>query len=600
MTADGKILGYFDSSRSVPIQSTAEVSPWVLRSLIATEDRNFYQHDGVSMKGLGRAIIMSMTGSKQGGSTITMQLARTLYLNHEKTISRKLTEMRMARELENQYTKNEILVMFLNSMYYGHGCTGIQSAANEYFGKSARDLNEIESALIVGLLNAPSAYDPTKAPQKALSRRNAVLHNMVETGDISAARYNILSKQKLSLNMRKKVGGYFLESVRREAEEILRRRGLNLHESGYIVYTTIDTRVQEAAEKAVQEHWKQYSSLLKDAQLGLVSVEPKTGYVRAMIGGNPKSNASGLNHTNQIRRQPGSSFKPFLYGKMLDMGYSLAFPLNNEPISIDDGSGKLWQPQNDDKSTSGPVPLQYAVKHSLNLASAYSVTRIINPDSIVSFARQCGIQSNLLAVPSLALGTSTVSPIEMANSYAVFASNGILAKTILITKIVGPSGRIVYRETPTTTQAVSPQTCYLITTALQQVIQGGTGYQVRAYYKRPVAGKTGTTQDNTDAWFVGYNPALSTAIWIGNDDATRKLNRSFGYGGLACAPIFGKMMARLTNTPYAKASLNFAVPDSIQTLELCEDTGKIAGPKCTRKKPYPVNMLIKPSVCHEH
>ncbi len=601
MTSDGKVLGYFGEENRVEIYGLNEVSHWVVDALIATEDRDFYKHDGVSYKGISRAILKTMTGSKQGGSTLTMQLAKNLFLTNERTVSRKVTELGLARQLEAKYTKNELLLLYLNLMYFGNSAHGIWAASHEYFSKPPSQLSATEASLIIGLLKAPTGYNPLKFAQKALDRRNEVLHNLVETGKLAQADFEKMRAQSLNLNPRKNMGGFFLEHVRKEAAKIVARYNKNLTNEVYVVYTSLDSRVQRSAESAVTKIWATFPKSMQSAQIGFVSIEPGTGLIRAMIGGNPEASFRGLNRAAQIRRQPGSSFKPFLYGNLLDQGFTLATPLENVPMVVDSGTVDEWKPLNDDDSVSDPVPMKYAVKKSLNLAAAYAITHLTTPDSVASFAKRCGISSPLRAVNSIALGTSDVSPLEMALSFGVFATEGTYAKPISILKIQDRYNHVFYRPTLDRVDSlVTKETCYLLSKALEGPIQGGTAYQVRQYYRGVACGKTGTTQNSVDAWFVGYNTKLATAIWVGYDNPKQKLHKSYGYGGMACAPIFGQFMASVAKANYGGYNTQFPRPFAVQDMELCEANGLLATAGCTKRAIYPVNTLKLPAVCRKH
>lgn len=597
LSSDGKLLGYFGPRHRVPVLQLRDICGYVPAALLATEDRDFYQHDGVSLKGLGRAVLMTVTGSKQGGSTLTMQLARNLYLSREQTVSRKMTEIKIAMELEKRYSKNDLLLLYLNCMFYGRGAYGIWAASQEFFSKTPDRLSLLESATLVGLLNAPSAYDPVTAPEKALSRRNAVLHNLVEVGKLSESEYQRVKNQPLGLRLRERTGEAFLEHVRREAAAILSRMGKTLESESWAVLTTLDTRLQSAAEAAVNEQWATFPVSMRSAQLGMISLDVNSGCIRAMIAGSPGSNPAGLNHVTQIKRQPGSSFKPFLYGQLLDKGYSLATPLENQPITIT-VAGQEWSPENDDGSTSGPLPLKQAIQMSLNLASAYAITRLTTPEEVADFAHRCGIVSRLNPVPSLALGTSDVSPLEMAAAFSVFPAGGIYSKPFSITRISDSHGREMYREDGQRHRAISPETAYLTTYALEGVVNAGTASRIRKEYKGPAAGKTGTTQSNTDAWFVGFNPDLATAIWVGHDSPRQRLNASMGYGGTACAPIWGKYMARAAR--FGFGGKTFRVPDGVIDMEMCTESGQMVVEGCPTALTVPVNNAQGIEECSLH
>ncbi len=590
VSEDGRVIGYFGDKNRVDARSTGYISKYVLWSLIATEDRDFYNHDGVSVKGIIRGIFKTLTGHIEGGSTLTMQLARNLFLSNERTISRKLKEIELARALEKKFTKDQILLMYLNTVYFGHSAYGIWAAAETYFGKTPDKLSITEAAAIVGMVQSPGGYDPIKHPGKMFNRRNEVLHNLVEVGKISESEFERLKNTPLGLDLHDGVGKFFLEEVRREAVDILRSKGIYLDRDELKITTTMDYTDQLAADNAVSSQWKQFPNSMKEAQIGLISVEPGTGMIRAMIGGNPDTDPRGLNRAVQIKRQPGSSFKPFLYGDLLEKGYTLAEPLLNLPIIVDSGTAYQWQPQNDDNDyTESPIPMETAIEHSINLSAAYAITHLTSPDSVVAFAHQLGIESDIPSYPSIALGTGEVSPLEMASSYAVFADEGKFAKPFSILKIEDKNGRILYSKYIDTTTVLDSATSYLVTSALKKVVDGGTASIIRRYYRGIAAGKTGTTQNYTDAWFVGYNTKLSTAIWIGFDNQHRKLGGGYQYGGTACAPIWGKMMAEISRKEKGFGWADFTKPSSVEFIPLCEDSGEPPSGKCIHVKTYPVN-----------
>ncbi len=590
ISSTGKLIGYFGEKNRVEVKNIDNISVYVIHSLIATEDRDFYEHHGVSLKGLGRAILKTITGSTQGGSTITMQLARNLFLSNERTISRKLTEIELAEKLEKKFTKKEILLLYLNTVYFGHGAYGIWAASEEYFSKTPDKLSVDESAALVGMLQSPNGYDPDKNPQKMFNRRNEVLHNLVEVGKLSQKDYSTLKNKKLNLKLHQNLAGHFLEQVRLNAIDILKSTGKKLTVDQLKITTTLDYDLQRASEDAVASQWEKFPNRMKDAQIGLISIECGTGLIRAMVGGNPSSEPRGLNHATQIRRQPGSSFKPFLYGSLLENGYTLATPLLDSAIVVDSGKTYEWRPSNSDNETSNSyLTMQYSIAHSINLAAAYAITHLSSPDSVIAFAKKCGIESPIPALPSIALGTADVKPIEMASAFSVFASEGFYAQPFSILKITDKEGNVLYTANPSSKIVLDSATAFLITTALEDVVDKGTAASVRNYFKGTAAGKTGTTQNYTDAWFVGYTPTLSTAIWIGFDDAQKKLGGGFQYGGTACSPIWAKMMAEYSITNTTFANQKFSVPSNVAYMDLCETTGELADSDCTNINSFAVN-----------
>jgi 1A family penicillin-binding protein len=609
VSEDGVVFGYFGEKERVDVKSTGNVSKYLLWSLLATEDRDFYNHHGVSVKGIIRGIFKTLTGHIEGGSTLTMQLARNLFLTNARSITRKIKEIELAKELEKKYTKDQILLLYLNTVYFGEGAYGIWAASEEYFAKTPDKLSITEAAALAGLVQSPSGYDPIKHPGKMLNRRNVVLHNLVEVGKISEQEYDQLEQTPLDLKLHKSTGKYFLEQVRKEADEIIRPKGLFLDLNELKITTTMDFTVQKAADDAINSQWDQFSNSMKNAQIGLISIEPGSGKILAMTGGNPGANPLGLNRAIQIKRQPGSSFKAFLYGSLLQKGYTLAEPLMDKPIVVDSGTANEWRPHNDnDTYTDTSMPMETAIQHSVNLAAAYAITHLTTPDSVAAFAHKIGIESDIPSYPSIALGTSDVCPLEMASSYAVFADDGLYAKPFAILKIEDKNGNVLYRKSGTDTSTVlDSATAYLVTSALKTVIDGGTASTVRRYYRGIGAGKTGTSQNYTDAWFVGITPKISTAIWIGYDDPRRKLSGGYQFGGTACAPIWGRMMADITKSKRWFGSIDFYRPTNINDVELCQTTGEpvkniLTGQinNCSNPKIYPVNMDKLPDIYTLH
>jgi 1A family penicillin-binding protein len=599
LTEDGKILGYFGVEKRVELRSTGSASPWVIRALLATEDRDFYNHDGVSMKGLGRAVLETITGNTQGGSTLTMQLARNLFLSHERSISRKLREMELARELEKKYTKDELLLLYLNTVYFGGGIYGIWAAAREYFQKDPADLNLTESCTLIGLLQSPENYHPVKHPERALKRRNAVMHNLVEVGRLGKGEYQRRRRDPLGLNPRSSNGRHFAEWVRREAESLLAAKGLSLQRDQLRIVTTLDSRMQAALESAVETQWSELPGKMRDVQVGAVLIDARSGAVRALVGGNPASPGNGFNHATQIRRQPGSAFKPFLYASLLEQGYTLATPILDAPIVVDSGMAWEWRPMNDSDTSSGAaVPMSYGLQHSLNLVAAHAMMELTDPARVAAFANRMGIESRLPEFPSLALGSGEVSPLDMAEGFGTLAAMGKRTRPFFISRIEDQNRRVLYRARPDTATVLDSATAFIITDGMRAVVDSGTATAVRRYYSGPVAGKTGTTQNSTDAWFVGFTPSLSLAVWVGFDNAARKLSGAYRYGGTVCAPIWGRTMAQITR--FAPSDSTFMQPTTVRYLPLCHETGLLATGACPDTARYPVILQLLPAECDKH
>ncbi|RQW78867.1 MAG: hypothetical protein EHM79_21130, partial [Geobacter sp.] len=329
-------------------------------------------------------------------------------------------------------------------------------------------------------------------------------------------------------------------------------------------------------------------------------VEPGTGMIKAMLGGNAVSESRGLNRATQIHRQPGSSFKPFLYGELLYKGYTLATPLLDSQIVVDAGKAWEWKPANDNNSYSGKmIPMIDAIENSVNLAAAHAITELTSPDSVVSFSHLLGIKSAIPSFPSIALGTGEVTPLEMASSLSVFASSGLYAEPYSIIKIEDKNGKVIYSNQNEKRVVLDSATTYLLTTALENVVNYGTASSVRRFYNGIAAGKTGTTQNYTDAWFVGYTPFLSTAVWVGYDNPSKKMTKGFQYGGTVCAPIWGKMMASIA-PKFSFINSDFIQPTSIGDELLCVDSGELATEYCKQTKSYPVNIESLPPRCRLH
>jgi penicillin-binding protein 2D len=597
---DGTLLSYYGTDRRVELQSTGSVSKWVIRCLLATEDRDFYNHDGVSLKGLGRAVLETLSGNTQGGSTLTMQLARNLFLTHERSVSRKVKEIELARLLEKKFSKDELLLLYLNTVYFGNGAYGIWAAAREYFQKDPAELTITQAATLVGLVQAPSRYNPAKHPDRALRRRNEVLHNLVEVKRISKQEFEQARKEGLGLNLREQNASHFAEYVRREAAAILAQQGRSLQSGQFRIFTTLDPQLQKAAERSVATQWSELPTAMKEAQVGLVTLSMGNGAILAMVGGNPAATGRDLNHVSQIRRQPGSSFKPFLYAGLLEEGYTLATPIEDSPIVVDSGMGWEWRPSNDDgKYVGAPVPMLHGIQHSLNLVAAHAMMQLTTPARVAEFAARCGIASELREYPSLALGTSEVSPLEMAAGFSVFAAGGLRATPFSITRIEDAQKRVLFRARPDTATVLDSATAYLMTTALQAAVDSGTGKTVRRFYSGPAAGKTGTTQQFTDAWFVGYTPRYTTAVWVGFDNPARKLTGAFRYGSGMCAPIWGRMMAAADRMKPPVDTV-FCMPSEIVMMPLCRQSGMLAGADCPSSMLCPVNAAKLPGECSEH
>jgi len=519
------------------------------------------------------------------------------------TIVRKVREWITAVNLEKSYTKEEILEMYLNNSYFGRGAHGVGVAARTYFGKDITQLTIPECAVLVALLKSPLRYDPFRNYNYSLQRRNVVMHNMYEVGMLSKEEYEKLKAEPITVarnniaeQSKSTIAPHFVEYVRRQLSRMSKQYRFDIYEDGLTITTTLDTRMQKIANKSVEEHlssfqkifdkhwkWQEHRDILddlldkaiknnnrylnaktdsakkvvynslknniafvdsveRDAQtidVGFIVLDVKTGEIRAMVGGRDKFKY-GLNHTTQIRRQPGSAFKTIIYTVAIDNGLYPAYPILDQPF---DYNG--WAPKNFENETGGFTTLRYALAHSVNLVSARLIIEGYVPLwKVRIYAEKMGIKSRLHLVPSIVLGTSEVTPLELTAAYATLGNKGIYNEPYGIVKIEDKDGIIIYQATPKSHEAVPEATAYIMTDMLESVINEGTGMRTRTIHNfhRPAAGKTGTTQDYSDAWFVGYTPQLAAGVWVGFDDQRIKFTDAYGQGARAANPIWSNFM----------------------------------------------------------
>ncbi len=520
-----QLLAEFYLQNRTPV-TLDDVPNMMVNALIATEDTRFYQHFGIDLRGVIRAVFRNIRARKilEGGSTLTQQLAKVLFLTPERSYTRKLKEMALALRIEQRYTKQEILALYLNQIYFGSGAYGIEAAAQIYFGKPAKELNLAECALLAGLPRSPRYYSPFKSPASALSRRAYVLNRMVAMGVISTMQAEEAKKAPLPVQASVKAAGrapYFVEYVRQKVEE---RFGSSiLYSGGLNIYTSINDDLQNYAEQAVQsglakiESQKRKPGPSRRLQSALLAIEPATGRIRAMVGGRDFSQ-SQFNRAVQALRQPGSAFKPIIYTAALEHGYSASDMLDDSPLIIKVNRNKDWSPENFTRTYQGPVTLRRVLEQSLNVPTVRLVDKI-GTDEIIRYARKLGIRSPLTHYLPLALGSSGVTLAELTSAFAVFDNHGVKLGPISILSITDNAGRVLYTNDAVPEQVIKPETAYLITYLLKGVIEHGTGWKAREL-NRPASGKTGTTNDYRDAWFVGYTPDLVAGVWVGYDDQT--------------------------------------------------------------------------------
>ncbi|MBN2407276.1 MAG: transglycosylase domain-containing protein [Elusimicrobia bacterium] len=615
-------------------------------AVLAIEDTNFFNHWGIDIIGIIRAFVKNFTAGHvvQGGSTITQQLAKVMFLTPERNILRKLKELILAMHIEREFSKEEILQFYLNQIYFGEGAYGVETAAKTYFDKPVQELKLSECAMLAGLPRAPTAYSPENNIHLAYRRRAIVLRRMRELDFITEEEELLANADKLPIKTyekKKKIAPYFVEDIRKELQPEF---GANtLYKGGLRIYTTLDLKMQEIAQRhmhtsldmfdeikrrELEEEIRKEKKLPPDAEVeltttafqnvqgALISIDPRNGQVKAMVGGRDFEE-SEFNRATQAMRQPGSGFKPFIYTAAIDSGLTPATILHDEPrVYYNDGINwkllenctnlaqlnidfsqirdikpeemegmdekeledierlkklreKVWSPQNYYKVYMGDITLRNGIVQSINCATVDLMDRV-RPVYALHYARMMGISSPMPPTLSSALGSGDVIPMELASAYCVFANQGIKTRPYCIVRIEDYSGNTIRENFPEEKQVISPQTNYIMLNLMQQVCEYGTGWYTRRL-KRPHAGKTGTTNDFSDAWFTGYVPDLVTTVWVGYDDHTPLGKKKAG--GVVAAPIWTRyMIEALANTPV----LDFPVPSGIVFVNFDTDTGMLA------------------------
>ena len=631
-SADGKVLNELFVQKRVFIELD-KIPEHMQYAVVSSEDRRFFDHWGLSMRSIARAVMINTLSLsyRQGFSTLTQQLARNLYksVGFEDSILRKVKEMITAIQIERTYTKDEILEMYLNTVHFGHGTYGVEAATKRFFGKESKYLTIDESALLVGLLPAPASYSPIHHPDRAIRRRNTVLRLMRDQGYIGKGEHEENRARTLETVLevpKRGTAPYFTEYVRRVLEKQDTELGINIYRDGLKIYTTLDSRLQAIAEDAVlktvrddqerlnkrlYENREEFEDLayltiykedsirmmlsgegqlykdLRDkllVQSAFVALDPNTGGILAMVGGRPDYHDQ-YNRAVQAKRQPGSVFKPFVYTTALDNGYPVTEQLLNQPVVLNiqnmDGTWVKWKPQNYDGSTGGLTTFREGLRKSMNLISVRMVQQDIAPaDQVKQTAKRMGINTDIRAVDAIALGTSEVFPIEMVSAYSALSNMGVYSKPFAITKIEDRYGNIIKEYYPDRKEVLSEETAYLMTSLMQTVMDRGTGGSARWKYKfnRPAAGKTGTTQGWSDAWFVGFTPQIAAGCWFGVDNFKVPLGPGQD-GSRAALPAWARFMKAAHDTlglPVEK----FPKPSGIEDSEICSVTKKLPLPAC--------------------
>ncbi|HEY4644425.1 MAG TPA: PBP1A family penicillin-binding protein, partial [Bacteroidota bacterium] len=517
--------------------------------------------------------------------------------------TRKFREQITAVQIERTYTKDEILVMYFNIAYFGRGAYGITTASEVYLGKTPKELTLGEAALLVGMLKGPAHYDPYTKPERARQRRDLVLGQMLEDGYIGREEYTVSTNEEITLRSSDEesptgIAPHFVEYVRQQLLQKAERYGFDIYRDGLSVSTTLDARMQRHANRAVEEHLAEYQALqdsewvwsqhrdvlesivdrsiksldkyrlasydakdsiyksLKDntafvdsiekssthVEVGFVAIDPKNGDILAMVGGsNFRTFKYGLNHVTQIRRQPGSAFKPFVYTVAIDNGYPPCYELLNQPATIIMANGERWSPGNADGTFGGKSTLREGLSKSINLVTVRAIMEIAPVKQVVDYAHRLGITSDLPPYESLAMGTGEVVPLDITSAFGVFANGGVHVDPNAFLRIEDKDGNIIEEARPQMREVLSKETAYIMANMLQDVLEpGGTGIRVRSYFHYPAAGKTGTTQEFADAWFIGFTPQLVAGVWVGFDEKMVHFTTWDGQGGRAAAPIWGR------------------------------------------------------------
>lgn len=569
----------------------SQVPATVKEALIATEDASFYSNVGVNLTSIVRAAYTDIRSGSlaQGGSTLTQQLVKNIYLTSEKSFWRKLVEAVLALKLTATYSKDQLLTMYLNTVYFGQGAYGIEAASWTYFGMPARNLTLSQAALLVGLINAPSYYDPYNNQTAAVARRRQVLQRMVDVGTITQARANLAAGAPVNLAggiaPPTQVAPYFISYCLNQIATRSPSLAQDVSLGGYKIYTTLNLGMQRAADRAMNTDLPYVSTDAKGVpqpEGALVALDPKTGGIVSMVGG-ANYQATPFNRA-MAPRQPGSSFKAFLYTAVLSSGYTAASTQVDKPVHYPAGNKKIWTPHNfGNNYLWRPVTVQEAVQISDNVVAVKWAAKI-GLDKLIAYARKMGITSPLAKNLTLALGSSGVTPLEMATGYAPLANGGLRVEPYAVREIVDPYGNVVYRaDPPAPVRVISPQVAYIMTSILHTVfLPPGTGAGL-GHFPFPVAGKTGTSGDmaaTSDGWFVGYSPTVVTATWVGYDDPSQTIS---GQGATTAGPIWASFMRRAV--PMIGSPKAFPRPSGLVNRTICQETGKPAGPNCANPMP---------------
>jgi penicillin-binding protein 1A len=615
---DGRFIAELGLERrtNVPL---AEVPKVVTDAFLLTEDKRFYSHSGIDLIRVVGSVFTNLRslGFAQGFSTITMQLARNIFperLSREKSIVRKLKEMRVALEIEARFPKDRILELYLNQINLGNGAYGVETAAQRYFGKRVGELNIAEAATLAAIPKAPGRYNPRRSPDRSIQRRNTVIELMRRGGAISDAEASLAKAYPLKLAQRSESGDvapYFVEWVRLELEK---KFGQALYERGLKVTTSLDIDMQSAAERALEaqlraietgklgkythQTYEQY--LVKDTdgassgsnapylQGAFVALDPRTGAVRAMVGGRDYGD-SKFNRATQALRQPGSTFKPIVYAAAVKNGRGPSYPVSDEPIEIPQEDGTIWAPQNFDEKFLGGISMRRALFLSRNLA-AIRMGQEVGIGEVRKMAKALGLSTNIPPYPSVYIGSADVYPIEMINSYAAFANLGMRTVPHGVLKVEAADGTVVWDPTYERVAAMSTEEAWMMVEMMQDVIRRGTASKAvaGAGFDVPAGGKTGTTNDGADVWFIGFTADLVAGVWMGFDKPTPIKEKAAG--GDLVAPAWTTFMKEV----YLRkpSPPDWPRPSGILVRELDAESGRLPGPECAGGRTYSEYFIV--------
>jgi penicillin-binding protein 1A len=650
-SSDGEILDELFYEKRIFV-SLDQIPNNMKNAVIASEDRRFYNHWGIDSKSILRAIVVNIInlGYEQGFSSLTQQVARTLYdtIGFKKTITRKIKEIITAIQIERTYTKDEVLEMYLNNVHFGHGTYGVQVAAKRYFKKDVSLLTLGESAMLVGILPAPARFSPITHPERAHYKRNVVLRVMRDEKFINKDMFleaRAIERENVTINQAKGIAPYFTEYVRRTMEKEDDRLGVNIYRDGLKIYTTLDSRLQHVAEESLgkviqqnqsklnkrlfsnEEEFSQLaylgifpedtvkmmmegdSALYKDlrnkllVQGAMVALDPNSGAILAMVGGRPDYHDQ-YNRAVQAQRQPGSVFKPIVYTTAIDNGYPVTKQLLNQPLVLRvlnaEGEWEKWMPRNYDGSTSGLTSLREGIRRSVNLIAVRVVKELVPASEIKSTARRMGITTDIRAVDAIALGTSEVYLIDMVNAYSAFSNRGLLNQPFGITRVEDRYGNVIKEYFPIREEVLREESAYVMTSMLQTVLDKGTGGSARWKYNfyHPAGGKTGTTQNWTDAWFVGFSKQIAAGVWMGVDDPRVSLGKGQD-GTKAALPAWARFMAAAHDTLGLKRQ-NFQRPDGVVDITICTVTKDKPTNLCSVETEIFIKGTEPSQICKEH